>query len=116
MVHNYMHKYDLVKGETIQRVANPRYVTHEGSREPNIDWAIIPELRKLISWSALPQDQKEEITAHLDNAENTKLPDDVRMHHFDIAGSRAWIYGMYYGARYDYVDKYIALFVQAGGK
>lgn len=85
----YMTTLPLVKGETVQRMLTNHYL-RELDRYKDVDrnFLVIGILRAVVP--VLPEWVRELYVMHLNDAENTMLPHQVRVHHFDIAGSLLW--------------------------
>jgi hypothetical protein len=94
---DYYVRYDMIEGETIQRIVSPNYPNLVAElRTKPVDFSVCDDLIQTISRCAcLPDEQWEcrrlrDALHHLRDAKNEQLPLHARETHFDIAGSCAW--------------------------
>lgn len=111
IIDGYMTTFPLVRGETIQRMLTNHYL-RELDRYKDVDrnFLVIGILRA--ATPALPTWAQEIYTMHLNDAENVTLPHQVRVHHFDIAGSLLWQANMLHDAS---VATALNVWKEAGG-
>lgn len=108
----------LLEGETTVLRNSQKYLDIAGNREPNVDWAVIPEMIKIVEGSGLQEPWRQEALGHLRDAANENLSEQRRMQHFDHAGSRVWEGGtiFYRNGTMAGLAKYMTLFARSGGK
>lgn len=104
-------QYPRVEGETADRIVSSYY--HENVTPHPVDFASIPELLTLAQHEHL-----EPVREHLENAANEKLPENVRIQHFDIAGAKMWLYCSTVRdplSLHDAFTSFMTLWIQSGG-
>ena len=108
---DYWTTFPLVRGETVQRMLTNHYL-RELDRYKDVDrnFLVVGILRTVAP--LLPEWARELYVMHLNDAENVELPHQVRVHHFDIAGSLLWQAQTFYDAR---VATALNVWKEAGG-
>lgn len=108
----YWYIHEPLEGEQERRVTTRYYFYGPGQREPKIDWTLIPEIEWLLR--RMGEDMNHHVGKHLEDAKNESLPEQVRMHHLDIAFSRVWNAQVHMGVRERNFPLLVSTFQKAG--
>lgn len=107
---------EMLEGETIQRRVTEYYADHnQADRNGSVDFRTIATLQDYLRPFLTTNVLAEMAFAHLTDAANEALPEDVRTEHYDIAGSYGWQLFQAMNFQQPELGAYISVFRDANG-